>query len=168
MFSQWSFLYSRFYVRCDYEMKVEAMMVNNSINVNKTITSDLEITDHNNDQDIYCWKSRYSFVYFSGIVDHHGLHKASEHIIAEYCLILAYYWYLKLHGNLSSFISNIGWMCSFNQISNKVTELCMKTRTQMQRCTMRLRSRENESINLTSGERLRQLRLIVYFLKTRT
>ena len=33
---------------------------------------------------------------------------------------------------------------------------------------MKLRSRQNTSINLTSGERLRQLKLIVYFLKTRT
>jgi len=38
----------------------------------------------------------------------------------------------------------------------------------MQRCTMKLRSRHNTSINLASGERLRQLKLIVYFLKTRT
>jgi hypothetical protein len=33
---------------------------------------------------------------------------------------------------------------------------------------MELRSRQNTPINLTSGERLRQLKLIVYFLKTRT
>ena len=44
----------------------------------------------------------------------------------------------------------------------------MKGRTHMQRCTMKLRSRHNTSINLASGERLRQLKLIVYFLKTRT
>jgi hypothetical protein len=42
-------------------------------------------------------------------------------------------------------------------------ELCMKARTQMQRSTVTLRSRQNTSINLTSGERLRQLQLIVYF-----
>jgi hypothetical protein len=44
----------------------------------------------------------------------------------------------------------------------------MKARTQIQKCTMELRSRQNTPINLTSGERLRQLKLIVYFLKTRT
>ena len=33
---------------------------------------------------------------------------------------------------------------------------------------MKLRSRHNTSINLTYCERLRQLKLIVYFLKTRT
>ena len=44
----------------------------------------------------------------------------------------------------------------------------MKARSHMQRCTMKLRSRQNTSINLTNGERLRQLKLIVYFLKTRT
>ena len=42
-------------------------------------------------------------------------------------------------------------------------ELCMNARIQMQRCTMKLRSRQNISINLTSGEMLRQLKLIVYF-----
>jgi len=41
-------------------------------------------------------------------------------------------------------------------------------RNQMQRFAMKLRSRQNTSINLTSGESLRQLKLIVYFLKTRT
>jgi hypothetical protein len=44
-------------------------------------------------------------------------------------------------------------------------ELCMKATPQMQRCTLELIFRQNESINLTSGERLRQLKLIVYFLK---
>jgi hypothetical protein len=44
----------------------------------------------------------------------------------------------------------------------------VKARTHMQRCTMKLRSRHNTSINLTNCERLRQLKLIVYFLKTRT
>jgi hypothetical protein len=47
-------------------------------------------------------------------------------------------------------------------------EFCMKDRTQMLRYTMQLRSRQNTSINLTSGERIGQLTLIVYFLKTRT
>jgi len=44
----------------------------------------------------------------------------------------------------------------------------MNARTQAQKCTMELRSRQNSPINLTSGERLLQLKLIVYFLKTRT
>jgi hypothetical protein len=44
----------------------------------------------------------------------------------------------------------------------------MKTRIQMHRGTMKLRSRENTSISLTSGERLHQLKVIVYFLQTRT
>ena len=43
-------------------------------------------------------------------------------------------------------------------------ELCMNARTHMQRCTMKLRSRQKTYINLTNGERLRQLKLIVYFL----
>jgi hypothetical protein len=42
-------------------------------------------------------------------------------------------------------------------------ELCMNARTQMQRCTVKLRSRQNTYIDLTCGERLRQLKLIVYF-----
>jgi hypothetical protein len=41
-------------------------------------------------------------------------------------------------------------------------ELCMDARTQMQRCTMKLRSRQNTSIIFTNGEMLRQLKLIVY------
>jgi len=44
----------------------------------------------------------------------------------------------------------------------------MKARTQIQKCTMEVRSRKDMPINLTSGERLRQLKLIVYFLKKRT
>ena len=44
----------------------------------------------------------------------------------------------------------------------------MNARTQTQKCTMELRSRQNTPINLTSGERLRQLKLIVYSVKTRT
>jgi hypothetical protein len=44
----------------------------------------------------------------------------------------------------------------------------MKGRTHMQRCTMELRSRNNTYINFTSGERLRQLKLILYFFMTRT
>jgi hypothetical protein len=44
----------------------------------------------------------------------------------------------------------------------------MNARTQTQKCTMELRSRQNMPINLTSGERLHQLKLIVYFVKTRT
>jgi hypothetical protein len=59
-------------------------------------------------------------------------------------------------------------MCSLNQILAKSVELCMKTRIQMHRGTMKLRSRENTSISLTSGERLHQLKVIVYFLQTRT
>jgi hypothetical protein len=42
----------------------------------------------------------------------------------------------------------------------------MNARTQTQKCTMELRSKQNTPINLTSGERLRQLRLIVYSVKT--
>jgi hypothetical protein len=30
---------------------------------------------------------------------------------------------LAINGNLSSFINNIGWMCSFNQISSNVKEI---------------------------------------------
>ena len=45
----------------------------------------------------------------------------------------------------------------------KSGKLCMKAKTQRQKCTMKLRSRENTSNNLTSGERLWQLTLIVYF-----
>jgi hypothetical protein len=56
-------------------------------------------------------------------------------------------------------------MGSLNQILAKSVELCMKTKTQMHRNTMKLRSTQNTSINLTSGERLHQLKLIVYFLK---
>jgi hypothetical protein len=36
MFSQWYFYIQRFYVRYGYGMKMYAMMVNNSININKT------------------------------------------------------------------------------------------------------------------------------------
>jgi len=43
----------------------------------------------------------------------------------------------------------------------------MKARTQMQRCTMKLSSRQNTFIYFTSGERLHQLKLIVYSWKTR-
>ena len=50
----------------------------------------------------------------------------------------------------------------------KSVELCMKARTQMHRSTMKLRSQQSTSIYFTSAERLLQLRLIVYFLKTRT
>jgi len=38
----------------------------------------------------------------------------------------------------------------------------MKTRTQMHRGTMKLRSRENTSISLTSGERLHQLKVSLF------
>jgi hypothetical protein len=41
----------------------------------------------------------------------------------------------------------------------------MNARTQTQKCTMELRSRQNTPINLTSGERLRQLILIVDIMK---
>ena len=57
--------------------------------------------------------------------------------------------------------------CMFKSLA-KSGELCKKTRTKMQKCTMTVRSRQNTSINLTSSERLRQLKLIGYFLKTRT
>jgi hypothetical protein len=43
----------------------------------------------------------------------------------------------------------------------------MKVRIQMHKCTMKLRSRQNISINLTIVQRLHQLKLIVYFLRTR-
>jgi hypothetical protein len=59
-------------------------------------------------------------------------------------------------------------MCSLIQILGKSVELCMKTRTQMYRSTIQLRSRHNTFINLTSGERLDHLKLTVYFSKTRT
>jgi len=42
-------------------------------------------------------------------------------------------------------------------------ELRVKAGTQMNRSTMSLRSRENTYINAASGERLHQLKLIVYF-----
>ena len=45
----------------------------------------------------------------------------------------------------------------------KSGKLCMKARTPMHKCTMTLRSRQNTSINLTSGEELLQFKLIVYF-----
>jgi hypothetical protein len=44
----------------------------------------------------------------------------------------------------------------------------MKARTQMHRSTLKLRSQQNTSIYFTSGERLHQLKLIIYFLKIRT
>ena len=38
----------------------------------------------------------------------------------------------------------------------------MKARTEVHICTMKLRSRQNTYSNLTSGEKLHQLKLIVY------
>ena len=51
-------------------------------------------------------------------------------------------------------------MCSFNQISSNFKGIIYEGQNQMQGCTMKLRSRQNTSINLTSSEKLRQLKLI--------
>jgi hypothetical protein len=42
---------------------------------------------------VLAWdRHKHAFVDISGIVNHHCLHKASEHKIEEHCLILTYYW----------------------------------------------------------------------------
>jgi hypothetical protein len=87
------------------------------------------------------------FVDIDGIVDHH--------VLSCLYIITSHIESLNIKRSLST-----GWMSSLNQISRK---LCMKFKTQRQKCTMKLRSRQNTSNNLTSGERLRQLKLIVYF-----
>jgi hypothetical protein len=43
----------------------------------------------------------------------------------------------------------------------------MKARTQMLRCTIKLRSRQNTSINITRSERLFQLTLSLFLKKKR-
>ena len=53
-------------------------------------------------------------------------------------------------------------------MSSKVRLIVFETRTEMHRCTMKLRSRQYTSIHFTSSEKLHPLKLIMYFLKTST
>ena len=84
MFSHWFFLYST--ILCEMRLWKESLRhQGQQFHRYQQNHVPLKITEYSKDENIYRWKSRYSFVDISGIVDHHCFHKASycQHKIQE-------------------------------------------------------------------------------------